>query len=173
MQRWQKGALCLSLCTSAWQCKYTQLDTSNTSSNEEKSSAHLNSGFAKEIGWTTLSWEHPPTNTLVSSRWKGWGGPVAFQAAYQVAQWSDEGHQPRWTLSHMPVSGRRQKPPPGPCDKASRGNVFPLVLAMGFGGSLALKQLPNEICPTIIFTTTQNTQVVLEVLEEWLLSGQN
>lgn len=78
MQWWQKGALCLSLCTSAWQCKYTQLDTSNTSSNEEKSSTHLDSGFAKEIGWTTSSWEHLPTNTLVSSRGKGWGGGIKW-----------------------------------------------------------------------------------------------
>lgn len=42
-----------------------------------------------------------------------------------------------------------------------------------FRGSFTLRKPHNGICATIIFPTTWNTQGAAEVLEEWLLSGQN
>lgn len=70
------------------------------------------------------------------------------------------------TLSYMPLSGSRQKPPPsemmpsaskpGSLTKPPGETRFPLhwrlpLHCKGFGGSFTLRKLPDDICPTTYF----------------------
>lgn len=58
-------------------------------------------------------------------------------------------------------------------DPVEQWGHFPSHWQWALGESFTLKNLPNRICSTIIFPTTWKTQGAPEVLEEWLLSGQN